>query len=125
MPPKTVLIRIGIFPQCKTCRTTYIFNGTGAINLKTLPNSTIHQLLYADWGNFGFNGTYSYAGTNTGWGGSWALDSKLGNRICRDCEYWRGLERLYEARTEPLGGYRDGSKSHERQIHLGIPNNRP
>ena len=51
----------------------YIFNGTGAINLKTLPNSTLHQLLYADWGNFGNNGTYSYAGANSAWGGSWAL----------------------------------------------------
>ncbi len=37
----------------------YIFNGTGAINLKTLPNSTLYQLLYGDWGNFGFNGTNS------------------------------------------------------------------
>ncbi|MFI5450318.1 MAG: hypothetical protein ACHQ03_11210 [Candidatus Bathyarchaeia archaeon] len=52
----------------------YIFNGTAAIDLKSLPNSTLYQMLYGDWGNFGNNGTYSFAGANTGWGGSWALD---------------------------------------------------
>jgi outer membrane protein assembly factor BamB len=56
----------------------YMFNGTAAINLKTLPNSTLEQMLYGDWGNFGYNGTYSYAGADTGWGGSWALDESAG-----------------------------------------------
>ena len=56
----------------------YIFDGTAAVNLKTLPNSTLYQVLYRDWGNFGFNGTHSYAGVDTAWGGSWAMDQKSG-----------------------------------------------
>lgn len=56
----------------------YIFNGTGAVNLKTLPASTLNSTLYNDWGGFGFNGTNSFAGTNTAWGGTWAIDENTG-----------------------------------------------
>jgi len=51
-----------------------IFDGTGAVDLKALSPTQLHDVLYADWGNFGFNGTHSFAGAATGWGGSWALD---------------------------------------------------
>src|SRR5438445_5280086 len=56
----------------------YIFNGTSAIDLKALPQSQLHDMLYADWGNFGYNGTVSFAGLGTGWGGSWAYDPSTG-----------------------------------------------
>ncbi len=54
----------------------WIFNPTNgsAVNLKTLSPAEQHTLLYGDWGNFGFNGTKSFAGAGTAWGGSWALD---------------------------------------------------
>src|SRR5579872_1145716 len=39
----------------------YIFNGTAAINLKTLPKSQLSSMLYDDWGTMGYNGTRSYA----------------------------------------------------------------
>lgn len=47
-----------------------------AIDLKALPAATLHTMLYGDWGNFGFNGTRSFAGSATGWGGAWAIDPK-------------------------------------------------
>jgi outer membrane protein assembly factor BamB len=56
----------------------YIFNGTGAVNLKTLPAAVLNSTLYKDWGNFAFNGTHSFAGTNTAWGGTWAVDENSG-----------------------------------------------
>jgi alcohol dehydrogenase (cytochrome c) len=49
-----------------------------AINLKALSPSGLSSLLYGDWGNFGYNGTHSYAGAGPGWGGSWALDQNTG-----------------------------------------------
>jgi outer membrane protein assembly factor BamB len=52
----------------------YIFNGTGAVDLKTLSPSVLNATLYDDWGNLGFNGTNSFGGTNTAWGGTMALD---------------------------------------------------
>ncbi len=54
----------------------WIFNGAdgSAVDLKALSPTQQHSLLYADWGNFGFNGTRSFAGAGTAWGGSWALD---------------------------------------------------
>ncbi len=54
------------------------FNGTAQINLKALSNSTLYSMLYGDWGNFGFNGAQSYAGTDGGWGGSDAYDPQTG-----------------------------------------------
>lgn len=56
----------------------WIFNGTGAVNLKTLSPSVLNSTLYDDWGNFGFNGTVSYAGSATAWGGSYALNPDTG-----------------------------------------------
>jgi outer membrane protein assembly factor BamB len=52
----------------------YIFNGTAAINLKTLPSNQLSSMLYGDWGDFGFNGTNSFAGASASWGGAWAID---------------------------------------------------
>jgi glucose dehydrogenase len=56
----------------------YIFNGTSAIDLKTLPAAQLRSLLYGDWGTMGYNGTRSYAGMSAGWGGSWAIDENTG-----------------------------------------------
>ncbi len=52
----------------------YIFNGTAAVDLKTLPQPQLSRMLVGDWGRFGFNGTKSFAGASAAWGGSWALD---------------------------------------------------
>ena len=54
------------------------FNGEQQIDLKALPNSTLYSMLYGDWGGFGYNGTYSFAGTDGGWGGSDAYDPQTG-----------------------------------------------
>jgi len=56
----------------------YIFNGTGAVDLKALSPSVLNQTVYKDWGTFAFNGTHSFAGTNTAWGGTWAVDQNAG-----------------------------------------------
>jgi len=56
----------------------YIFDGQKAIDLKALPASPLRDMLYADWGNFGFNGTRSFAGADPGWGGSWEWDNQTG-----------------------------------------------
>ena len=55
-----------------------VFNGTGAVDLKSLPRSQLVKMLRGDWGNFGFDGTRSYAGAGAGWGGSWAIDQAGG-----------------------------------------------
>ncbi len=55
-----------------------VFNGTGAVDLKSLSRSHLENMLYGDWGNFGFDGTRSYAGAGAGWGGSWAIDQTTG-----------------------------------------------
>ena len=55
-----------------------VFNGTGAVDLKTLSRSQLEKTLYGDWGNFGFDGAKSYAGAGAGWGGSWAFDQAAG-----------------------------------------------
>jgi outer membrane protein assembly factor BamB len=54
----------------------YIFNGTAAVDLKTLPYSRLSEMLVGDWGNFGFNGTISFAGASAAWGGSWAINER-------------------------------------------------
>src|SRR5436309_5175013 len=54
----------------------YIFDGTGAVDLKSLSSTQLNSILYYDWGNFGFNGTHSFGGAGTSWGGSWALDPR-------------------------------------------------
>jgi glucose dehydrogenase len=56
----------------------WVFNGTAQINLKTLSNSTLYNMLYGDWGKFGYNGAQSFAGTGGGWGGSDAYDPQTG-----------------------------------------------
>jgi len=58
----------------------YIFNAPDrkAIDLKALSASQLHDMLYNDWGNFGFNGTRSFAGVGVGWGGDWAIDPATG-----------------------------------------------
>ncbi len=56
----------------------YIFNGTGAVDLKALPPSQLSSMLTGDWGNFGFNGTNSFAGDSAAWGGAWAIDEETG-----------------------------------------------
>ena len=56
----------------------FVFDGHKAIDLKSLPQSQIHDIFYGDWGDFGFNGTHSYAGSGVGWGGTWAVDKKTG-----------------------------------------------
>jgi len=53
-------------------------NGVDAINLKALTATQLHDMLYGDWGNFGFNGTHSSAGAGVGWGGSWEYDDTTG-----------------------------------------------
>ena len=53
-------------------------NGT-AVNLKTLPAATLKTMLYDDWGYTKyFDGTHSWTGTATSWGGNWALDTATG-----------------------------------------------
>ena len=54
----------------------YIFNGTAAVNLKALSTTQLDSALYDDWGDFGFNGTNSFAGASAAWGGAWAIDEK-------------------------------------------------
>jgi outer membrane protein assembly factor BamB len=56
----------------------YIFNGTAEVDLKTLPQDQLSRMLVGDWGNFGFNGTNSFAGASAGWGGAWAIDEQTG-----------------------------------------------
>ncbi|MGH9917638.1 MAG: hypothetical protein ACRD6W_02015, partial [Nitrososphaerales archaeon] len=44
----------------------WIFNGTGFINLKTLPSATLSTMLQDDWGTYGFNGSRTFAGASVG-----------------------------------------------------------
>ncbi len=64
----------------------YIFNGTAAVDLKALPATQQHDVLYNDWGNDGFNGTRSYGGVGLGWGGPWSVDSQTGVVIAASAE---------------------------------------
>jgi outer membrane protein assembly factor BamB len=57
----------------------WIFNGTGAVDLKKLSPSVLNSTFYDDWGLARYyNGTNSFAGTGSGWGGAWAVDSSSG-----------------------------------------------
>ena len=56
----------------------YLFDGKSQVDLKVMSASQLQTVVGGDWGNFGFNGTHSFAGANTGWGGSWALDPATG-----------------------------------------------
>ncbi len=58
----------------------WIYNGqtNSAIDLKGLSASQQQSMLYGDWGNFGFNGTHSFAGAGIAWAGSWAVDPSTG-----------------------------------------------
>jgi len=49
-----------------------------ATNLKTLSATDAHNMLYQDWGTYNFDGTHSWAGSGTSWGGNWALDATTG-----------------------------------------------
>jgi len=61
-------------------------NGT-AVNLKTLPAATLQTMLYDDWGYAKyFDGTHSWAGTGTSWGGNWALDTGSGTAFVATSE---------------------------------------
>jgi hypothetical protein len=64
----------------------YIFNGTGAVNLKNLSPAQLNATLYDDWGNAGFNGTNSFAGNGPAWGGTWALDESTGVAYVADAQ---------------------------------------
>jgi alcohol dehydrogenase (cytochrome c) len=65
--------------QVQSMTGAWIFNGTGAVNLKTLPQSQLNATLYDDWGfKEAFNGTNSFAGAGAGWGGPWAVDDTTG-----------------------------------------------
>jgi outer membrane protein assembly factor BamB len=55
-----------------------VFNGTGAVDLKSLSRSQLEKTLQGDWGNFGFDGKRSFAGAGVGWGGSWAIEDSAG-----------------------------------------------
>jgi alcohol dehydrogenase (cytochrome c) len=51
----------------------WIFNGTGAVNLKALPTSVLNATLYDDWGFAKYsNKTNSFAGADLAWGGPWS-----------------------------------------------------
>src|SRR5437667_4991573 len=58
----------------------WVYNGqtNSAIDLKGLSASQQQSMLYGDWGNFGFNGTHSFAGAGIAWAGSWAVDPSTG-----------------------------------------------
>jgi len=78
IPPQDGSDPLWSFKSVQNMSYAYIFNGTSAVDLKALPLSQQHSILDGDWGNFGFNGTRSWAGAGTGWGGSWALDPSTG-----------------------------------------------
>src|SRR5438445_5909039 len=63
----------------------WVFNPktNAAVDLKAWATSnptTFHDFAYSDWGGptkqYAFNGTHSWAGSATGWGGAWAIDPK-------------------------------------------------
>ncbi len=57
----------------------WIFNGTGAVNLKALPTSVLNATLYDDWGFAKYsNSTNSFAGAGLSWGGPWAENQSSG-----------------------------------------------
>jgi outer membrane protein assembly factor BamB len=78
MPPQNGSDPLWSIQSVQNASYAWVFNGTAQINLKTLPNSTLYNMLYWDWGNFGFNGAQSFAGTGGGWGGSGAYDPETG-----------------------------------------------
>lgn len=88
-PPKLIWQKFMIPPQdgsdpqwslksVQAMNHAYIFNGTAQIDLKSLPASQLSSILSNDWGNFGYNGTVSWAGGGPGWGGAWAVDQATG-----------------------------------------------
>lgn len=78
MPPQDGSDPMWSLSSVENATNAYIFNGTTAINLKTLPQSELSAALYGDWGTMGYNGTRSYAGVSGGWGGAWAIDENSG-----------------------------------------------
>ena len=61
-----------------TMKHAWIFDGREAIDLKKFSQDSLGALLHRDWGNFGFDGTRSYAGAGFLWGGNWAIDDEAG-----------------------------------------------
>ena len=104
----------------------WIFNGTGAVNLKTLPASTLNATLYNDWG-YKENATCSTllggkspGGVGQSWGGPWVLDPNSGiayvatnNRNPYDSPCIPGPD-LWSASILALN-------DHDRQDDLGLP----
>lgn len=78
MPPQDGGDQSWSLSSVENATNAYIFNGTAAINLKSLPQKELQSMLYGDWGTMGYNGTNSYAGMAAGWGGSWAIDESTG-----------------------------------------------
>ena len=78
MPPQDGSNQFWSIHSVENASYAWVFNGTAQINLKALPNSTLYGMLYGDWGDFGFNGQQSFAGTDGGWGGSDAYDPQTG-----------------------------------------------
>ncbi|MDG6967470.1 MAG: PQQ-binding-like beta-propeller repeat protein [Nitrososphaerota archaeon] len=78
MPPQDGSDPLWSLHSVENASYAWVFNGTAQVNLKTLPNSTLYGMLYGDWGNMGFDGANSYAGTGGGWGGSDAFDPQTG-----------------------------------------------
>lgn len=78
MPPQDGSDPMWSIDSVRNASYAWVFNGTGQIDLKALPNSTLYGMLYKDWGTLGFDGTHSFAGTGGGWGGSDAYDPQTG-----------------------------------------------
>jgi outer membrane protein assembly factor BamB len=77
MPPQDGRNRMWSVSSVENMTHAYIFNGSGAVDLKTMSQSQLNSTLYADWGNFAFNGTEAFAGTGIAFGGPEAFDSKM------------------------------------------------
>jgi len=78
MPPQDGSDPLWSIKSVQNASYAWVFNGTAQVNLKALTNSTLYGMLYGDWGNFGYNGYTSFAGTDGGWGGSDAYDPQTG-----------------------------------------------
>jgi outer membrane protein assembly factor BamB len=67
------------YQQIQNMVGAWIFNGTGAVNLKALPPAELNATVYDDWGFAKYStSSQSYAGTSPGWGGPWAYNATTG-----------------------------------------------
>ena len=80
MPPQDDSQPSWSFQSVTNMTHAWIFNGTGAADLKSLSPATLHTMLDNDWGtmtrHMGFNGTLAAVTMGDGFGGPWAFDSK-------------------------------------------------